>query len=273
MSGGGPAVDAAGNIYLLTANGVFETTLDTQGFPNGGDYGNSFLKLTLAGGTLAVSDYFTMYNELSESAGDVDLGSGGILLLPDQTDAGGTVRHLAIGAGKDGNLYVVNRDSMGRFNAGTNNIWQQLSGVLGGGIWSSPAYFNATVYYGPVNGPLSAFALHAALLDAAPTATSPRQLRLSGHLAGGVRQRHEQRHRLGARELRSGGTARLRCRQSRPRALQQLAGRERPRPVRSGQQVHHARGRGRQGVRRHAKRRGGVRAAELIGRRAGRAVR
>ena len=173
MSGGGPAVDAAGNIYLLTANGVFETTLDTQGFPNGGDYGNSFLKLTLAGGSLAVSDYFTMYNELSESAADVDLGSGGILLLPDQTDAGGTVRHLAIGAGKDGNLYVVNRDSMGRFTAGTNNIWQQLSGVLGAGIWSSPAYFNATVYYGPVNGPLSAFALHAALLDAGPTAASP----------------------------------------------------------------------------------------------------
>jgi hypothetical protein len=173
MSGGGPAADAAGNVYLLTANGVFETTLDTQGFPNGGDYGNSFLKLTLAGASLVVSDYFTMYNELSESAADVDLGSGGILLLPDQSDAGGSVRHLAIGAGKDGNLYVVNRDSMGRFTAGTNNIWQQLSGVLGAGIWSSPAYFNGTVYYGPVNGPLSAFALHAALLGAAPTAASP----------------------------------------------------------------------------------------------------
>jgi outer membrane protein assembly factor BamB len=173
MSGGGPAADAAGNVYLLTANGVFETTLDAQGFPNGGDYGNSFLKLTLAGASLVVSDYFTMYNELSESAADVDLGSGGILLLPDQSDAGGSVRHLAIGAGKDGNLYVVNRDSMGRFTAGTNNIWQQLSGVLGAGIWSSPAYFNGTVYYGPVNGPLSAFALHAALLGAAPTAASP----------------------------------------------------------------------------------------------------
>ncbi len=173
MSGAGPAADAAGNVYLLTANGVFETTLDTGGFPNAGDYGNSFLKLTLAGGTLAVSDYFTMYNEVTESAGDVDLGSGGILLLPDQTDSGGTVRHLAIGAGKDGNLYVVNRDSMGRFTAGSNNIWQQLSGVFGGGIWSSPAYFNGTVYYGPVNGPLSAFAVHAALIGAAPTSTSP----------------------------------------------------------------------------------------------------
>jgi hypothetical protein len=82
------------------------------------------------------------------------------------------VRHLAVGAGKDGNLYVVNRDSMGKFNAATNNIWQELPAVLGGGIWSTPAYFNGAVYYGPVNGPLSAFALHAALLSAAPTAAS-----------------------------------------------------------------------------------------------------
>jgi outer membrane protein assembly factor BamB len=172
MSGGGPAADAAGNVYLLTANGVFETTLDAAGFPNAADYGNSFLKLTLTAGTLAVSDYFAMFNEVSESAADVDLGSGGILLLPDQTDSGGTVRHLAVGAGKDGNLYVVNRDSMGKFNAATNNIWQELPAVLGGGIWSTPAYFNGAVYYGPVNGPLSAFALHAALLSAAPTAAS-----------------------------------------------------------------------------------------------------
>ena len=116
MSGGGPAADAAGNVYMLTANGAFETTLDANGFPNQGDYGNSFLKLSIAAGTLAVSDYFTMYNEVNESGNDQDLGSGGIMLLPDLTDAGGVVRHLAVGAGKDGNLYVVNRDAMGRFN-------------------------------------------------------------------------------------------------------------------------------------------------------------
>ncbi|MGA7825490.1 MAG: hypothetical protein WCA14_14975, partial [Steroidobacteraceae bacterium] len=157
-------------LYLLTANGAFETTLDTNGFPSGGDYGNSFLKLSTAGGTLSVADYFAMSNEVSESSADQDLGSGGILLLPDVTDSGGTVRHLAIGAGKDGNLYVVNRDSMGKFNANTNNIWQQLSGALPGGIWSAPAYFGQVVYYGPVNGALMAFPITDAQL--ARTASS-----------------------------------------------------------------------------------------------------
>jgi outer membrane protein assembly factor BamB len=172
MSGGGPAADAAGNVYLLTANGAFETTLDANGFPNQGDYGNSFLKLSLAGGALAVSDYFTMYNEVDESGNDLDLGSGGIMLLPDLADGGGVVRHLAVGAGKDGNLYVVNRDAMGRFTGNSNQIWQELQGVLGGGILSTPAYFNGTVYYGPRGGALRAFALQAAQLSSTPTSST-----------------------------------------------------------------------------------------------------
>src|SRR3984885_1240833 len=165
MSGGGPAVDAAGNIYLLTANGVFETTLDANGFPNAQDYGNSFLKISAAGGSLAVADYFTMFNEVSESNADQDLGSGGEMLLPDLTDSTNTVRHLVIGAGKDGNIYLVNRDSMGKFNAsGNSQIWQELSGALPGGIWSTPAYFNQTVYYADFGGTLKAFAISKAKL-------------------------------------------------------------------------------------------------------------
>ena len=170
MAGGGPAADAAGNIYLLTANGAFDTTLDANGFPSQGDYGNSFLKIATTGGKLAVADYFAMYNEVAESNADVDLGSGGILLLPDATDSGGATRHLAVGAGKDGNLYVVNRDSMGKFNPNNNDqIWQELPGVLGAGIWSTPAYFNGTVYYGPQGGPLLAFKLSNALLGGSPS--------------------------------------------------------------------------------------------------------
>ena len=164
MSGGGPAADAAGNVYLLTANGAFETTLDANGFPNQSDYGNSFLKLVSSGGTLTVADYFTMYNELVESQDDQDLGSGGILLLPDLTDATNTTRHLAVGAGKDGNLYVVDRDNMGKFSATANNNWQVLADALGSGIWSTPAYYNQTVYYGPTTGPLLAFAVSNAKL-------------------------------------------------------------------------------------------------------------
>jgi PQQ-like domain len=173
MSGGGPAADSSGNVYLLTGNGAFETTLDAGGFPSLGDYGNSFLKLATAGGTLAVADYFTMYNEVSESGADMDLGSGGAMLLPDLTDSSGTVRHLMVGAGKDGNLYVVNRDSMGGFSAAGNNIWQQLSGVLSGGIWSTPAWCNGTLYYGPSGGNLLAFTAASARFAASPSSQSP----------------------------------------------------------------------------------------------------
>ena len=162
MSGGGPAADTSGNVYLLTGNGAFETALDGNGFPSGGDYGNSFLKLATSGGALAVADYFTMYDEVGESAADLDLGSGGAMLLPDLTDSSGTARHLMVGAGKDGNLYVVNRDSMGRFSPGGDNVWQELTGVLGGGIWSTPAWFNGTLYYGPSGGSLLAFTAAAA---------------------------------------------------------------------------------------------------------------
>jgi len=166
MAGGGPAADSAGNVYLLTANGAFETNLDGNGFPNQHDYGNSFLKLTSSGTSLTVADYFAMSNEVVESTNDQDLGSGGILLLPDLTDSGGTTRHLAVGAGKDGNLYVVNRDSMGKFSSAGNNIWQQLTAALGGGIWSTPAYFNQTLYYGPSGGQLVSFSIVDAKLNA-----------------------------------------------------------------------------------------------------------
>ena len=174
MSGGGPAADAAGNVYLLTANGAFETTLDANGFPSGGDFGNSFLKLAPgASSALAVVDYFTMYNEVGESAADEDLGSGGILLLPNLSDSTGTVRHLMVGAGKDGNLYVVSRDSLGRFNPNPpNNIWQQLSGALAGGIWSTPAWFNGTLYYGPSGASLLAFTLSQARVSSSPASQS-----------------------------------------------------------------------------------------------------
>jgi hypothetical protein len=172
MSGGGPAADADGSIYLLTANGAFETALDGNGFPSQQDYGNSFLRLSVAGSVLAVADYFTMYNVINEVTQDQDLGSGGILLLPDATDAGGVVRQLAVGAGKDGTLYVVERGAMGKFNPSTNANWQHLAGALNGGIWSTPAYWNGTLYYGPVGNTLRAFKLSQALFAATPSSQS-----------------------------------------------------------------------------------------------------
>jgi hypothetical protein len=172
MSGSGPSVDSSAGVYLLTGNGPFESTLDANGFPSGGDYGNSFVKFALSGNKLSVSDYFTMSNVGTETAADLDLGSGGGLLLPDLVDAANTVRHLLVGAGKDGNIYVVNRDNMGKYSAGGNGIWQQINGVLGYGVWGSPAYFNQRLYYGEKLGYLKAFSISNAHVSSAPTSHS-----------------------------------------------------------------------------------------------------
>lgn len=164
MSGDGPGADAQGNIYLLTGNGLFEPTLDASGFPDMGDFGNSFLKLGSTTSSLKVADFFTMSNEVAESAADVDFGSGGEMLLPDLMDSKGNVKHLAVGAGKDSNIYVVDRDDMGKFSASQNRVWQEIDGVLPGnppgpkaGVRASPAWFNGTIYYGDSGGTLKAF--------------------------------------------------------------------------------------------------------------------
>ncbi len=172
MSGGGPAADSSGNVYLITANGDFDTTMDGNGFPNHSDFGNAFLKISSAGGALAVADYFAQKDTVAQSNMDHDLGSGGELLLPDMTDSTGKTRHLMVGAGKDTNIYLVDRDSMGKYNAGMNNIVQTVAGALPGGIWSTPAYFNGTLYYGDNSGTLKAFTIAAAKITATPQSQS-----------------------------------------------------------------------------------------------------
>ena len=172
QAGGGLAADADGYIYFLVGNGTFDTTLTPKGFPNQGDYGNAFMKLSTAGGKLSVADYFTMSNTVDESNGDVDLGSGGAMLLPDMIDGTGKTRQLAVGAGKDSNIYLADRHNMGKFNPDTDNIYQELDGALPSGEWASPAYFNGTLYYGGVSDYLKAFQFSSARLPASPTSQS-----------------------------------------------------------------------------------------------------
>jgi hypothetical protein len=155
MAGAGPAVDAGGNLYFLIGNGTFDTTLNVNGFPNEGDYGNAFLNLSTTTG-LAVADYFTMDNTVTESVDDEDLGSGGGVLLPVLNDALGNPHELAVGAGKDGLAYVVDRNNMGKFNMNSNAVYQEFA--LGNAVFSSPAWFNNTLYYGPTFSPISAYA-------------------------------------------------------------------------------------------------------------------
>jgi hypothetical protein len=164
MSGTAPAADSSGNIFLMDGNGTFETTLNANGFPNLGDFGNCFLRIATTGG-LTVADYFTMFNTVAESNQDEDLGSGGALVLPDVTDNSGQEHHLAVGAGKDAHIYVVDRDSMGKFNPNANNNYQDIAGALSNSVYGMPAYFDNTVYFGAVGDSIKGFTISNAKLS------------------------------------------------------------------------------------------------------------
>jgi Immunoglobulin I-set domain len=170
MSGAAPAADASGNIYFIVGNGDFDTTLDTKGFPANKNCGNCYAKISSL--PMALLDYFTPMNTVSESASDTDFGSGGPLLVPDLTDSTGATRHLAIGAGKDPNIYVLDRDNLGKFSAKKNNVYQEITGQLANGMWSKPSYFNSTIYFGAVNDSLKAFTITSGKLSATPSSQS-----------------------------------------------------------------------------------------------------
>lgn len=150
QAGAGPAVDSSGNLFVLVGNGFVDEVENSQGLQSPGDYGNGFVKMSANGDTLAVADYFLMWNAIPESNADQDLGSGGPMLLPALNDAQGNPRSLAVGAGKDGNVYVVDQNNMGKFNMSSNQIYQQLNSVLGE-VYDSPAWFNGSLYYASWN--------------------------------------------------------------------------------------------------------------------------
>ncbi len=167
QAGAGLAADSSGNIYFLDGNGQFDST--QAALQANGDYGNAFIKLSTAGGTLSVADFFATHDTVNNSNADRDLGSGGALVLPDLKDGLGTTWHLAVGTGKialaspKNRIYVVNRDSMGKFNSSNDNaIYQEITSDgldSDTGVFSMPAYFSNTVYYGAVDDNLRAFSI------------------------------------------------------------------------------------------------------------------
>ena len=157
----GLAADSAGVLYATVANGTFDTTLDGSGRPSQQDFGNSALRIS-ANGSLSITDYFTSWNTVALSDQDIDFGSGSALVLPDQTDSSGNTRHLLLAGGKDGALYLLDRDHLGGFNPNQNQAYQQLT--LPGGVWSAPAYFNGSVYVGDAGDSLKAYTLSQARL-------------------------------------------------------------------------------------------------------------
>jgi hypothetical protein len=169
---GGGLASGGTNIFFLDANGTFDTRLNSRGFPSSGDYGNGFIQVSPTG-KLHVVDYFEMFNTVQESNADEDLGSGGVIVLPSMKDSNGISRNLAVGAGKDSNIYLVDRSNMGKFNPNNDNaIYQEIDGVLSGGLWSVPAFYNGSLYFGPVGNNLLQFTFSKAKLPTSPTSQS-----------------------------------------------------------------------------------------------------
>ena len=145
--GGAPAVDNGGDVYVSTGNGVF----DELPPPPNNDYGDSILRLhyingsTLNGLNLSLVGYFTPYDQLALSQSDADLGSGGVVLFPNQA---GTPKYLLTQVGKEGTVYLIDRNNMGQFSSGNNNqILQTFTGPVHG-MWGTPALWHNNLYVG-----------------------------------------------------------------------------------------------------------------------------
>lgn len=174
MSGAAPAADSSNDLYVITGNGSFDA-LRTS--PPNTDYGNSLLKLS---SNLKILQYFTPSAQEYNNATNNDFGAGGAAVLTDLSE-GSPITHIAIAGGKDGHLFVVNRDSLGGF--GDDKAWQQISvGTEGdmnentpGVIFSVPVLWNNYLYIAGARGPLKAFRLDptTARFSLASTATVP----------------------------------------------------------------------------------------------------
>lgn len=148
MGGGAPAVDFSGNLFFITGNGTFDVNT------GGSNYGDSVIKLSTASG-LAVADYFTPLDQAALDANDTDFGSGAATILVDQPTA--PIPHLIIGGGKQGNLFVLNRDNLGKFSSSTNNVVQMVN--LGNSIFATSVFWQNNLYIAGV-GALKQFAFN-----------------------------------------------------------------------------------------------------------------
>jgi hypothetical protein len=176
MGGGGICVDNQTNLYFAVGNGPFNAFNGSGGT----EYGDTLMKLSTANG-FSIVDYFTPYNSQFLADNDLDLGSGGVMLLPDQP---GPVPHLMVSCGKEGKLYVVNRDQLTDDNTHSDpgnmidHVVQSFSIV--GGSFGTPAWFNGRIYHAATGRPLVSFPLINGQFDISGQSTGPRTYNFPG---------------------------------------------------------------------------------------------
>jgi uncharacterized repeat protein (TIGR03806 family) len=165
-AGGGPSVDAQGNMYFQTGNGNFDqvTAITTSN-----NYAMSLIKFATTNG-LKMVDFFAPSDAVNLSSGDEDLGSGAPIILPDS--AGSAAHpHLVVGGGKTSPIYLVDRDNMGRWNGATDQVVQEFNGSYGGDRDTTPAFFDNRLYIFDSNGRIGAYTIANALFNTTPVET------------------------------------------------------------------------------------------------------
>jgi len=181
MSGAGVAADdASGNIFIASGNGEFDMTSVPV------ETGDTIMKLDQS---LNLLDYFTPFNQLDLDMNDTDVGSGGVLLLPDQP---GSFKHILVEAGKEGNLYVINRDQMTTNNSHNcpaptctsdpeiiEETGRNAVGI-GEGMFNIGAYWNNTLYFWGVQDVLKSIPITNGLPDFTHTTGSTPQIGFPG---------------------------------------------------------------------------------------------
>jgi hypothetical protein len=167
MAGAGPAADSNGFVYLTTGNG----TNDVAGANI--DFGDAYIKVNPS---LGLVDFFSPFDQAALNSGDLDVSSSGVMVVPDQP---GAHPHLLIGSAKRGDIYVIDRDSMGGFHSGSNsNIVQYLPGAVGknsspDNLFGMCSYWNGNVYFSGSFDHLKQFTLTNGLLSTSAAHTSP----------------------------------------------------------------------------------------------------
>ena len=163
QAGGGLVSDGPGRIFFSTGNGYSNSiVMPTAGATPPPALDESVVRLSVnTDGTLSVADFFTPYDVSYLDAADLDFGSGGVVALPDESFGTTAHPHVALAAGKEGILYLLDRDALGGFKQGVGGGDAAVSQVfVQGGLWSRPAVWSGNggmAYVVPADGPLQSF--------------------------------------------------------------------------------------------------------------------